>query len=47
MMIRSERDGLLEARKEMRRQADSQKQHIVDTFEKMKMKGKIDVRYIY
>ena len=43
IQIRSEKENLLEARKEMRKQADLQKQQMVEAFEKMKLKGKVDV----
>ena len=42
MHIRSEKENLLEARKEMRKQADLQKQQMMETFDKMKLKGKVD-----
>ena len=45
-MIKAERDNLLEARMAMRKQADLQKQQMMETFEKMKLKGKVNVSII-
>jgi hypothetical protein len=44
MQIKAERESLLVTRGLMRKQADLQKQHMVEAFEKMKLKGKVDVR---
>jgi hypothetical protein len=42
--LKQEREALLAARFDMRKQADFQKQHMMQAFEKMKLKGKIDVK---
>ena len=39
-----EKNNLLQARREMRSHADKQKEEMVKAFERMQMKGKIDVR---
>ena len=43
MQIKAERENLLVTRGLMRKQADLQKQNMVEAFEKMKLKGKVDV----
>jgi len=40
--VKQEREKLLETRFHVRREADRQKQHIMETFEQLKKKGKID-----
>lgn len=42
VQLQREKDKLLETRFQVRREADKQKQQIMDTFETMKKKGKID-----
>lgn len=45
--IKAEREGLLIARGEMRKQADHQKQQMMEMFERMKLKGKANVISIF
>lgn len=40
--VRKEKDKLLETRFQVRREAERQKQHIMETFEQLKKKGKVD-----
>lgn len=42
MTIKMEKDKLLQSRAQIRREAEKQKQEIVQTFEKMRRKGRID-----
>ncbi len=44
LQLKAERNNLLAARREMRSQADKQKEEMMKAFEKMQAKGKIDVR---
>jgi len=44
LQVKVERDNLLAARREMRSQADKQKEEMMKAFERMQLKGKIDVR---
>lgn len=44
LQVKAERNNLLAARREMRSQADKQKEEMMKAFERMQLKGKIDVR---
>ena len=42
MSLKEEKNNLLIARSEMKKEAERQKQQMLETFEKMKLKGKIN-----
>jgi hypothetical protein len=44
VQLKQEKQSLLAARFQMRSQADKQKQEMMQAFERMQNKGKIDVR---